>query len=191
VTRLKALAVLRAVGGKDWVDHRTEVRSAIESLQKGDVTQATLRSTVEEVDALRLLDPDVPKLSLRPFLVTDPQSEHLARLALANADMFSDAPRLRTAFRAVVDRLASTAERPTEPLVVYYTAVNAMAGSQMATDAEEHARIAAAVRTLQGCLLDGKQFAYLFRASTTTHESCSLAATWQALRSGFAYEAMR
>ena len=41
----------------------------------------------------------------------------------------------------------------------------------------------------QGCSLNGQAYRYLFRSSMAARKSCSLEATWQAIRSGFAYGA--
>ena len=43
------------------------------------------------------------------------------------------------------------------------------------------------MHTVQGCSINGKDYTYLFRSSMATRESCSLEATWQAVRSSFAY----
>jgi hypothetical protein len=188
-SRVKALAILRAVGAKDWTDYAAEIRNVEDGLRSRLVTQSSLQSTVELVDALRLLDPHVPLVKLRPFPKTDARSTHLARLALANADVFANAEAVRKDFVSPTSQLVSDAKQPKDPLVAYYSTVNAIAGAEIQLDPPDHRAVSVGIRSVQGCSLNGTTYTYLFRASAASRESCSLAATWQAIRSGFAFEA--
>jgi hypothetical protein len=179
---------MRAAGGSDWREHGGEIRQSLSTLGTTPVTEGSLTPTLELIDVLRTLEPDVPRPVLQLFDARDPRTRQLARLAIANADVFANEENIRTHFHTIVERLEGEAIHPGEPLVTYYTAINAVAGAGIQPDPGTHRQIVAALRTVQGCTLNGVEHPYLFRASASTPESCSLAATWQAVRSGFAFE---
>jgi hypothetical protein len=187
VTRLKAIAILKALGGTAWTAFRPEVTAAIGGLTSSPVTLSSLQSRVDLVEALRLLDPNVPLVTLTPFATPDDRSQQLARLALAHADVFANAAAVRAAFAGVSARLLAQAAAPGDPLVPYFTAANAVSGAELQPDPARHQQIVTAMSGVQGCSLNGTAYTYLFRSSMATRESCSLEATWQAIRSGFAY----
>jgi hypothetical protein len=72
-------------------------------------------------------------------------------------------------------------------LVSYFTAANAISGSSLQLNTPQREQIVKGMRRVQGCSINGKDYVYLFRSSMQTRESCSLEATWQAVRSSFAY----
>lgn len=191
VTRMKAIAILKALGDPAWTGYRQQVTANVNELTSAPVTVSSLQSKVDLIEALRLLEPNVPLVTLTIFATNDARSQHLARLALAYADIFANADALRSAFSGVRSRLVSVASQPVEPLVSYFTAANAINGSSIQLDAADHQRIVKGMRTVQGCTMNGKDYAYLFRSSLESRESCSLEATWQAMRSSFAYGGSR
>ena len=186
-TRMKAIAILKALGGRAWTAYRHEISAAIRGLTVTPVTRSSLPSRVELIDALRLLDPDVPLVALTTFPTTDARSQQLARLALAHIDIFANAAAVRRAFSAVSATLVAEAAAPRDPLAAYFAVANAISGAELQLDPSQHARIVTAMSRAQGCSLNGTAKEYLFRSSMATRESCSLEATWQAIRSSFAY----
>jgi hypothetical protein len=186
-TRMKAIAILKALGNPAWTAYQNQITEDINGLASTPVTLSTLQSKIDLIEALRLLEPNVPLVTLTTFPTNDARSQQLARLALAYADVFANSSAVRSAFSGVRSRLVTVASQPADPLVSYFTAANAINGSSLQLDPVVHEQIMKGMRTIQGCSINGKDYAYLFRSSMATRESCSLEATWQAVRSSFAY----
>lgn len=186
-TRLKAVAVLKASGGPAWTAYKPEISAAMRALTSTPTTRSTLQSQVDVIEALRLLDPHVPLVTLTTFPTTDQQSQQLARVALAHADVFANAAAVRSSFASVRERLLAEAVAPQDPLVAFFSAANAISGAELQPDPAFHDRLVVGMSRTQGCSLNGRTYRYLFRSMMATRESCSLEATWQAIRSGFAY----
>lgn len=186
-TRLRAIAVLKASGGPAWTAYEAEISTAVRGLTATPTTRSTLQSRIDVIEALRLLDPNVPLVTLTTFPTGDGESQQLARVALAHADVFANAAAVRRAFAGVRERLLAEASTPNDPLVAFFAAANAISGAGLQPDPAVHQRLVAGMSRTQGCSLNGTAYRYLFRSSMAARESCSLEATWQAIRSGFAY----
>jgi hypothetical protein len=185
--RMKAVAILKALGDPAWTGYQQQVAASVNALTSAPVTVSSLQAKVDLIEALRLLEPNVPLVTLTTFSTKDARTQQLARLALAYADVFANSDAVRSAFSGVRSRLVTVASQPAEPLVAYFTAANAISGSSLQLDAVEREHIVQGMRLVQGCTINGKDYAYLFRSSMAARDSCSLEATWQAMRSSFAY----
>jgi hypothetical protein len=186
-TRLRAVAVLKASGGPAWTAYKAEISTAVRWLTSTPTTRSSLQSRVDVIEALRLLDPNVPLVTLTTFPTADAEAQQLARLALAHADVFANAAAVRIAFASVRERLLAEAVTPKDPLIAFFSAANAISGAELQPDPALHQRLVVGMSRTQGCYLNGRAYRYLFRSSMAAGESCSLEATWQAIRSGFAY----
>ena len=184
-TRMKALAILRNAGG-DSTMYAAEIRQAIARLRTSPVTEATLEPTISIIDALRLLDPEVPQVTLRVFPLTTAASRQHARAALASIDMFANASEIRRDFRSLRPALLHDVMNQKVPQVLYES-LNAIVGLGQASNLDR-VRIANDLHRLQGCSRGGIAYPSLFRESAASRESCSLSATWLVLKSGFAFD---
>jgi hypothetical protein len=185
LTRMKGIAILKALGGTAWMDYEPEIRAAASELASGPVTLGSLQSRIELIDALRLVDAGVPRLALKLFPIEDDPSRNAARVALAYADIFANASAIRVAFSDLDVQLLADATTPESGRLDYLIIVNAVKGARLQLTPQQRESIVAGVKRLQGCQLNGAASIYLFRPSIDS-TACSLEATWLAMRSGFA-----
>jgi hypothetical protein len=182
--RLQAVAALRMNGDSSWHDYSSLVTTTMSQIASAPVTSAGLASIVAVIDALQVISPDVPKPTLEIFATDSPENEYLARLALANKDMFSNARQIGMSFPSVQNELLAAALHPREPTKTYLTGLQALLGAQtVTTTSAQQAAIGAQLVHLRGCAGNPD----LYRESLARHSDCSLEATRAAIISSFAY----
>lgn len=189
VSRLRAIALVRATSEEAWKPYANEVEQIRSTLSKAPVNSSSVRQYSAALEAFGAMSVEAPTSRLELFTPGNDEQRFLARVALGSAWAFSNEDQVLKHFQAVRNEAYARAKAPTEPVVAYLAGLAGLPGPGSRLTQSNFTEIGAALDAgLKGCSLNGSQTADLYRFRLDSKSDCSLAVTAAVYRSSFGPE---
>lgn len=186
VTRLRILALLKAVDFRVWSEHKNDLKNIFDSYQTTRINEIAMKDFLDAAGAFGVMNEDPPAAELQLFDANSPESIYHARLALGNSWAFNNDDELLSHFSGIGKDSLAAADNPSEPIVSYIAGLSAINGLGQDISQERRTAISATLNNaLKGCVLNGKRTDTLYRFSLDPVSSCSLKVTVDAIHSSF------
>jgi hypothetical protein len=190
VTRLHALAVLKAVDATAWKRHEAEVTAIFRHYDGAQLGESSVKEFADVGAAFGAMGIEGPMATLTLFDARGAESAYHARLAVGDSWAFTNQDEVLKHFRKVRQDALAQAKDPAEPVVLYLAGLDALNGAGLeVSDAQRQAITKALDSALGGCELDGVRVEQLYRFTMEKASPCSLQVTVAAVYSGFGAKA--